>query len=143
MPSEARKPSDLGAFFHDGKRLPAKLGSIHLPHKLHVRAATRVRRLGLKRSEYLRILLSNYFNGPSFGLPCASPPDKKLKRVSMQVSLPQQLRREGQKAADRWGLSFSEFMESLIVHDIEDKDADETLTIYPIRDKSAATARRR
>lgn len=94
-------------------------------------------------AEYLRILLSNYLHGPSFGLPHVLRPDKKLKRSSMQVSMPAQLRREGQKAAVRWDLSFSALMESLIIHDAERGDDDDTLLVHPVRGKSSPRLRGR
>lgn len=117
-------------------------GSISLIHYLPAYAEARSRQLGIKRSAYLCILLSNYLHGPSFGLPHVDP-DKKLKRVIMQATMPVVLRKEGQKAAARWDISFSSLMESLIIHDARRAEDDATLTIHPVLPKPSPRLRGR
>jgi len=115
-------------------------GTISLLHYLPPYAEARARQLGLKRSAYLCILLSNYLHGPSFGLPHIDP-DKKLKRVLMQLTMPLALRKEGQKAAARWHLSFSSLMESLIIYDARREDDAGTLVIHPVSTKPSPRLR--
>lgn len=103
----------------------------------------RARQLNLRRNVYLAVLLSNYLNGPAIPLPHVEPPDKKLKRAIVTVTMPTALRREGQRAAARWKISFSALIESLIIHDAQrDQDAD-TLTIHPVRGKPSPRLRGR
>ena len=112
-------------------------GSLSLLHALPAYAMTRSRQLGLKRSVYLCILLSNFLNRPSRALPHGTP-DKKLKRVLMQVTMPEALRRGGQEAAEEQGVSFSTLMESLIIRDARRKKGEEGLTIHAVAGRPAA-----
>lgn len=93
--------------------------------------AARCKHLGIERSTYLAILLRNYLQGPPLALPVVADPPKKLKRPIIQVTMPRALRSAGAKAAKRWGLSFSQLMTSLVVHDA-DNGLDE-LVIHPLR----------
>jgi len=117
-------------------------GSISLLHYLPAYAEARSRQLGIKRSAYLCILLANYLHGPSFGLPHIDP-DKKLKRVIMQATMPMVLRKEGQESAAHWEISFSSLMESLIIHDARRAEGTDTLTIYPVISKPSPRLRGR
>jgi len=84
----------------------------------------------------------NYLHGPPIPLPHVDP-DKKMKRVLMQATMPAALRREGKAAAAKWHLSFSSLMESLIIHDARREDGDDTLRLYPVLPKPSPRLRGR
>lgn len=107
------------------------LGSITTQPGVPDYLAERIKSLGLDRSTYLAILLHNYLHGPPVALPVVSVPPRRLTRPKFQVSLPAKLRRDGQRAAKRWGLSFSQLVTALVVHDA-DNGLDE-LVIHPVR----------
>lgn len=112
-------------------RVASTLGSITTLPGVPAYVAARVKTLGLKRSAYLAILLRNYLHGPPLALPVVNEAPKKLKRPKLQVSMPSKLRREGQRAAKRWHLSFSQLITALVVHDADSEI--EELVVYPTR----------
>lgn len=107
-------------------------GSITLYHKLPVYAETRARQLGLKRHTYLTLLLANFLNAakpePLHGVEAGHP--EKLKRIRMQVTIPDDIRKSGQNAAARLGMSFSRLMECLLILDAQ--MVDQPFVVHPV-----------
>ena len=107
-------------------------GSITLYHKLPAYAETRAKQLGLKRHVYCSLLLANYLHNPAGqqlrtmekGRP------EKLKRLRMQVTLPDELRLSGHKTAGRMDMSFSRLMECLLMLDASAPD--QPFVVFPV-----------
>ena len=116
--------------------------SISLAPDLPAYVTARARQLNFKRNTYLAALLSNFLHGPRFKLPQPEAPDQKLIRSIMTVTMPDSLRREGQKAAARHSLSFSALMESLVIQDASRDTGDDTLTLHPVRTAPSPRLRR-
>lgn len=92
----------------------------------------RARQLGLRRHVYLSLLISNYLNQKEEQGRLMSFCDdrlSKVKRLRVQMTLPTKLRHAAQKAASKKQLSFSRFVEYLIISDAF--GLTDTFTIYP------------
>ena len=107
--------------------MPAVNSPITVLHTVPIFVRARTKQLGISRATYLTILLSNYLTAGRVGLPYVVGRDKKRKRVDMQVTLPKEVRAAGAKAAARWDMSFSRFMEALIVWDARTETPDLTI----------------
>ena len=113
-------------------RMAHSAGSITLYHKLPAYAEARAKHLGLKRHVYCSLLLANYLHDPGGqqlrALEKGRP--EKLKRLRMQLTLPDELRSSGQKTAERMDLSFSRLMECLLILDASAPD--DPLVVLPV-----------
>lgn len=108
-------------------------GSITLYYSLPVFVNARARQLGLRKHNYLGILLSNFLNQKEedrFLMAVFDDRSSKVKRLRMQLSLPCALRKAGQRMAAGYGVSFSRLMECLITRDA--LHGLEPFTIYPV-----------
>lgn len=121
--------------------LPAQVasdpGSITLASCVRDYAVARAEQLGVHRNVYLGILLRNYLNGPTDLLRPLEDGTGKLKRVRMTCGIEARHKTRGKREARRWKLSFSTFMERLILSDA-DAEAD-TLLIWPINGSAKPT----